>query len=161
VEKEKVSTAIDLLLGKKKTQGKVLVLGGGLIGCETALWLAQQEKKVALVEVLNDLMVAGIPVQHMNRLMLLDLLKYYKVEVLTNTSVVEVMEGGVLLQDRDSRKKEFPADTVVLAVGLKPNRELYQILRGQTANLFFIGDSRKTQNIMGSIWDAYEVARMI
>lgn len=161
VEKEKVSTAVDLFLGKKKTQGKVLVLGGGLIGCETALWLAQQEKKVTLVEVLNDLLIAGIPVQHMNRLMLIDLLKYYQVEVLTNTSVVEVMEDGVLLQDRDSRKKEFPADTLVLAVGLKPNRELYQTLRGQTANLFSIGDSRKTQNIMGAIWDAYEVARMI
>ena len=161
VEKEKVSTAIDLFLGKKKAQEKVLVLGGGLIGCEIALWLAQQGKKVTIVEILNDLMIAGIQVQHMNRLMLIDLLKFHQVEVFTNTSLLEVTENGAFLLVGDSRKRNFPADTVVLAVGLKPDRELYQTLKGQTQNLYTIGDSRKAQNIMNSIWDAYEVARMI
>jgi 2-enoate reductase len=161
VEKDKVSTAIDVLLGKKKVREKVLVVGGGLIGCETALWLAQQGKKVTIVEILNDLMIADIPVQHMNRLMLLDLLKFHRVEVFTNTSLLEVTENGVLLLGEDSQKKNFPADTIVLAIGLKPDRELYQTLKGQTPNLYTIGDSRKTQNILNSIWDAYEVARMI
>jgi len=161
VESEKVSTATDLFRGKKKAQGKVLVLGGGLIGCETALWLAQQGKKVTIVEILSDLMIGGIPVQHMNRLMLLDLLKFHRVEVFTNTSLLEVTENGVDLLDGGSRKRNFPADTVVLAVGLKPDRELYQTLKSQTPDLYAIGDSRKAQNIMNSIWDAYEVARMI
>ncbi|MBP1696663.1 MAG: NADH:flavin oxidoreductase, partial [Deltaproteobacteria bacterium] len=161
VEKDKVSTAIDVLLGKKKVREKVLVVGGGLIGCETALWLAQQGKKVTIVEILNDLMIAGIPVQHMNRLMLLDLLKFHRVEVFTNTSLLEVTKNGVLLLDEDSQKKNFPADTIVLAIGLEPDRGLYQTLKGQTPNLYAIGDSRKTQNILNSIWDAYEVARMI
>jgi 2-enoate reductase len=161
VEKDKVSTAIDVLLGKKKVREKVLVVGGGLIGCETALWLVQQGKQVTIVEILNDLMIADIPVQHMNRLMLLDLLKFHRVEVFTNTSLLEVTENGVLLLGGDSQKKNFPADTIVLAIGLKPDRELYQTLKGQTPNLYTIGDSRKTQNILNSIWDAYEVARMI
>jgi 2-enoate reductase len=161
VEKDKVSTAIDVFLGKKKVREKVLVVGGGLIGCETALWLAQQGKKVTIVEILNDLMIADIPVQHMNRLMLLDLLKFHRVEVFTNTSLLEVTENGVLLLGEDSQKKNFSADTIVLAIGLKPDRELYQTLKGQTPNLYTIGDSRKTQNILNSIWDAYEVARMI
>ena len=161
VENEKVSTATDLFRGKKKAQEKVLVLGGGLIGCEIALWLAQQGKKVTIVEILNDLMIAGIQVQHMNRLMLLDLLKFHKVEVFTHTSLLEVTENGALLMDGDSRKRNFPADTIVLAVGLKPDWELYQTLKAQTPNLYLIGDSRKAQNIMNSIWDAYEVARMI
>ena len=161
VESEKVSTANDLFRGKKKAQGKVLVLGGGLIGCETALWLAQQGKKVTIVEILSDLMIGGIPVQHMNRLMLLDLLRFHRVEVFTNTSLLEVTENGVDLLDGGSRKRNFPADTVVLAVGLKPDQELYQTLKGQTPDVYAIGDSRKAQNIMNSIWDAYEVARMI
>ncbi len=161
VESEKVSTAMDLFRGKKKAQGKVLVLGGGLIGCEIALWLAQQGKKVTIVEILSDLMIGGIPVQHMNRLMLLDLLRFNRVEIFTNTSLSEVTENGVLLLDGDSRKRNFPADTIVLAVGLKPERELYQTLKDQTPNLYAIGDSRKAQNIMNSIWDAYEVGRMI
>jgi 2-enoate reductase len=106
-------------------------------------------------------MIGGIPVQHMNRLMLLDLLKFHRVEVFTNTSLLEVTKNGVLLLDEDSQKKNFPADTVVLAIGLEPDRGLYQTLKGQTPNLYTIGDSRKTQNILNSIWDAYEVARMI
>ena len=106
-------------------------------------------------------MIAGIQVQHMNRLMLLDLLKFHRVEVLTNTSLLEVTENGGRLLDRGSQKEDFPADTIVLAVGLQPDRELYEALKGQTPNLYAIGDSRKAQNIMNSIWDAYEVARMI
>ncbi|MGZ3614449.1 MAG: oxidoreductase, partial [Thermodesulfobacteriota bacterium] len=161
VELEKVSTANDLFHGKKKARGEILVVGGGLIGCETALWLAQQGKKVTIVEILGDLMIGGIPVQHMNRLMLLDLLKFHRVEIFTNTSLLEITQNGVDLLDGGSERRNFPADTIVLAVGLKPDRELYQTLEGQTPNLYAIGDSRKAQNIMNSIWDAYEVARMI
>jgi 2-enoate reductase len=44
---------------------------------------------------------------------------------------------------------------------LKPEQELYLALRGRTPNLFLIGDSRRAQNIMNAVWDAYEVGRMI
>jgi 2-enoate reductase len=139
----------------------VLVLGGGLIGCETALWLAQEGKDVTIVEILENLLSAGIPVQHMNRLMLLDLLRFHGVAMLTGTSLLEMSEDGALLLGGDFQKRNFPADTVVLAVGLKPEQELYLALRGRTPNLFLIGDSRRAQNIMNAVWDAYEVGRMI
>jgi 2-enoate reductase len=156
--KGKIVTATDLLLGRITVGEKILVLGGGLIGCETALWLAQQGKKVAVVEILNDLLSAGIPVQHMNRLMLLDLLKFHKVEVITNTITMEVLEDGLLLGSR----RGFPLpDKIVAAVGLKPERELYQSLQGKISNLYLIGDSRNPQNVMTAVWDAYEVGRMI
>lgn len=161
LEKEKVTTAIDLLLGKKKAGEKVFVLGGGLIGCETALWLAQQGKKVTIGEILKDLMIAGIPVQHMNRMMLMNLLKFHKVDVLVNTSLLEVTEDGVLLSDPGSGKKNVKVDTVVVAVGLSPEQDLYNSLRGKSPGLFLIGDSRKAQNVMGSIWDAFVVATHI
>ncbi len=161
LEKEKVTTAIDLLLGKKRAGEKVFVLGGGLIGCETALWLAQQGKKVTIGEILKDLMIAGIPVQHMNRMMLMNLLKFHKVDVLVNTSLLEVTEDGVLLSDPGSGKKNVKVDTVVVAVGLSPEQDLYNSLRGKSPGLFLIGDSRKAQNVMGSIWDAFVVATHI
>ncbi len=161
VEREKAFPASDLFRGKKKARGNVLVLGGGLIGCETALWLSQQGMKVTIIEILADLMIGGIPVQHMNRLMLLDLLKFHRVEVFKNTSLLEITEKGVDLLDGGSPKRSFPADTVVLAVGLRPDRELCQALKGQTSDLYTIGDSREARNIKNSIWDAYEVARMI
>jgi 2-enoate reductase len=161
IDKDKVATAIDLLLGKKKAGQKVLVLGGGLIGCETALWLAQQGKKVTIVEILQDLLMAGIPVQPMNQLMLVDLLRYHQVDAIFNTSLLEVMEDGVLLIDRNFQRKKVPADTVAVAVGLRPDQELHQSLKGEILDLYLIGDGRQAQNLMSSIWDAYEIARWI
>lgn len=161
VESDKVTTAIDLFRGKKEAKERVLILGGGLIGCEAAIWLAQQGKEVTIVEILGDLMVAGIPVQHMSRLMLLDLLKFHRVNVILNTSLLEVTREGALLIDQAFGKKSFSADTIVLALGLGPDQQLYRALLGKTRGLFLIGDSRNPQNIMNAIWDAYEVARMI
>jgi len=157
--KGKVVTATDLLLGRKGVGEKILVLGGGLIGCETALWLAQRGKKVTIVEILNDLLSAGVPVQHMNRLMLLDLLKFHEVEFITNAARLEVLENGTLLL---GSWRKFPSvDNIVAAVGLEPERELYQNLQGKISNLYIIGDSRNPQNVMNAVWDAYEVGRMI
>jgi 2-enoate reductase len=161
MEGDIVMTATDLLLGKKKAGDEIVVLGGGLIGCETALWLAQQGKKVTVVEILDEPLRTGIPMAHMNRLMLLDLLKFHHVDILTRMSPCAISQGNIFLMDKDGRKREFKADTVVLAVGLNPEQELYETLRGGTSDLYLIGDSRKCQNIMNAVWDAYEVTRMI
>ncbi|HOC52327.1 MAG TPA: FAD-dependent oxidoreductase [Caldisericia bacterium] len=161
IEKDKVATATDVLLGNKEVGEKVVVVGGGLVGCETALWLAQQGKKVTIVEMLNDLMIAGLPVPHANRIMLIDLLKFNKVEVITNHSLMEVTDEGVNLIDKNFKKISVPGDNVVLAIGLKPNKELYDNLVGKVPNLYLIGDARDVRNVMYSIWDAYELARVI
>ncbi|HHV79579.1 MAG TPA: FAD-dependent oxidoreductase [Firmicutes bacterium] len=158
LDKAKVSTASDIFLGKKEAGDRVAVIGGGLVGCEVALWLAQQGKRVVIVEMLSDLMLSGVPVPHANRIMLKDLLKFHGVEVLTNTSLAEVTDEGAVVKDAESRTKTIPADTVVIAVGMKPNDTLFKSL-AKTTKAFCIGDSRKPQNIMYSIWDAYEVAR--
>lgn len=161
IEKDKVATATDVLLEKKKVGDKVVVVGGGLVGCETALWLAQQGKKVTIVEMLSDLMIAGLPVPHANRIMLIDLLKFNKVEVITNHSLMEVTDKGVNLIDKNFKKMSVPADSVVLAIGLKPIKDLYDSLVGKVPNLYLIGDARDVRNVMYSIWDAYELARVI
>jgi len=154
-------TATDVLLGQKIPAQNVLVIGGGLIGCETALWLAQQGKKVTIVEALGDLMTAGIPVPHPNRTMLIDLLKLSKVEVITDHALFEVLADGGLLVDHNFQRRKQPADSIVLAVGLKPRRTLYDALVGRIPNLYLIGDAREARNVMYAIWDAYEVARAV
>jgi 2-enoate reductase len=155
----KVVTATDLLRGRIPVKETMLVLGGGLIGCETALWLAQQGTKVAVAEILADLLSAGIPVQHMNRLMLLDLLKFHKVETITSATTMAVLEDGTIRLG--SRHGFLLPCKIVAAVGLKSERELYRSLQGRISNLYLIGDSRNPQNVMSAVWDAYEVGRMI
>ncbi|UCG63581.1 MAG: FAD-dependent oxidoreductase, partial [Deltaproteobacteria bacterium] len=133
----------------------------GLTGCETALWLAEQGKKVTIVEMLPRLMDGGPPVPHMNKVMLLDLLTVQKVSMLTNAHVQEITNEAVIIVDRASSRKTIIADTVVLALGLKSNDELGKLLEGKVAHMYTIGDCREPRNIMGAVWDGYEVGRAV
>jgi 2-enoate reductase len=155
-----VMTACDFLSGKTQVGQRVVVIGGGQVGCEMSLWLAQQGKKVTVVEKLDDLLI-GRPIPWMNRVMLLDLLKFHKVEVMTNFSLFEVTDQGAVIIHKDSRKETLPVDTVIIAVGLEPEQGIYRSLQGKLSNLYLIGDAREAKNIMNAIWDAYEVARTI
>jgi len=159
--KDSVATAADLLLGKKDAGENVVVAGGGLIGCETALWLAGQGRNVTIVEMAEDILSAGPPLCHANSLMLLDLLKFHKVKTLTGAAIQEITDNGVMVIDKNFIKNRLPADTVVIAAGLESDRELYRPLTAGIPDLYVIGDARQPLNIMNCIWDACEIARNI
>jgi 2-enoate reductase len=150
------------MLGKKKAGDNVAVVGGGLIGCETALWLAQQGKNVTILEILPELMVGGMPVPLMNRMMLEDLLTLNKVDVVTAAHIQEITDEGIRVKYTNGNLEEtINADSVVIATGLKSNADLYQALIGRFPQLYAIGDCREARNIMGAIWDGFEVGRTI
>jgi len=158
IDKDKVATAVELLSGTKKAGRNVLMVGGGLVGCETALWLAQNGKKVTVVEVLDNILSAGKPVPHMNKIMLIDLLKQNNVKTVTGSCLLEVTDEGAVLIDNKFRKQTVKADTVVLSVGFNSNNELYEKVRGKIADLYMVGDAENASNIMDAIWSANEVA---
>jgi 2-enoate reductase len=161
IEQSHVVTCVDLFRGKNKAGEKAVVLGGGLMGCETALWLAQQGRDVSIVEMLPELMTSGLPVPHMNRIMLLDLLAVNRVNIVTETSVQEITSKGVIMVSKAFGERVIKADTVVLAVGLKSNDALYKALIGKVVHLYALGDCREPLNIAGAVWDSYEVARVV
>jgi 2-enoate reductase len=162
IKNDKVATDIDLLLGNKKAGKKVVIAGGGMIGCETALWLAQEGKEVTIIEELPELMAAGKePIPHANRIMLLDLLKLHCVTLVNGFYIAEVTDDGVGLVSHNFERKQIEADTVAISIGLRPNREIYDNLVGKIPYIYLIGDARAPRNVMGSIWDAYEVARSL
>ena len=158
-DKPIVSTAAEVLRGSKPTGEKAIVVGGGLVGCETALWLARQGKSVTLVEMLDELMMTDPPTPHVTKLMIRDMLALEKVEIITGARLVEIHDTGVRCLNGDSREINPAADSVVLSLGLSPDRELYQRLMWTTPHLYLVGDAREARNVMGAIWDAYEVIR--
>lgn len=159
IEKGIVVTAIDLLLGQKKAGERVIVAGGGLVGCETALYLAQQGKRVTIVEMLEEI----IPdVFEANKQHLLKLLAENYVSVLTNARLGRVTdEGAIVVNKRRRYEAELKADTVVLALGLKPERGLIEALQGKVPELHVIGDCEEPRKIMDAVWSAFYTTRLI
>ena len=136
------------------------MIGGGLVGCETGLWLAEQGKKVSVVEIAPEILGGPHNLPPMNYFMLTDLLKYHKVDIYTNTSVVRSEKGGVVIRDTEGEKK-IPADMLIASVGYQENDAIYNALKDMDIPVYNIGDSSKVHNIMYSIWNAYELARNI
>jgi 2-enoate reductase len=156
IEKRLLNTAIDLLLGKRRAGNTIVMIGGGLIGCETGLWLARQGKRVIIVEMLPEVTMG---IYHANSTMLLDMLALNKVEIMTNTTLEEIKEQEVIVIDKSFKKTIIKCDTVALALGLEPRRELYESLMGEFAELYAIGDCKKPGKMLNAIWDGYNIGR--
>ncbi|MDI7259382.1 MAG: FAD-dependent oxidoreductase [Thermodesulfobacteriota bacterium] len=157
-EKKNVITAIDLLLGRRRAGKSVVVIGGGIVGCETALYIAQKGRCVTIVEILDGI---ARDMYVINRMHLLKLLSDAKVKILTETRVLEITSGNVMIEGRDGQKDELEADTVVLAVGLRPNDELISKLRGKVKELYSIGDCNEPRKVIDAIWEGFRLARLI
>ena len=155
-----VADATRILLGEVPCGERVVVVGGGLVGCETALWLAQEGKSVTIVEALDRLMAVNRPLCHANSEMLERLLPFHGVDILTSARVQGWWEGGLAVST-PAGPRTLPCDTVVTAVGFSQENSLYYALRDRTAELYLLGDARKVANIMYAVWDAFEVANHI
>lgn len=159
-DQAKVYTAEDVLLKKKDAGSSTVIVGGGLVGCETALWLAQQGKKVTIVEMLNGVLKIGGPLCHANSDMLTALLKFNNVEIKTNTSLTGITKDGFVIRNGD-KDEIIAADSAIIAIGYNPRRRLFDEVEDDVPEAYLLGDARKVQNIMYAIWDAYEVAKNI
>lgn len=157
---KKPAAASEVLLGHVKPGKKVVIIGGGLVGCETGLWLAQQGAEVTVLEILPVILGGPGAMPHMNHFMLEDLLKFHKVKIMTRTKVTSIDEGSVSYENADGNR-QIPADTVISAVGYKENNSLYESLKNSDMIVHNIGDSQKVHNIMYSIWNAYELTRSL
>lgn len=161
VSNESVVNAIALLSGDVAIGDRVVILGGGLSGCEIAIWLSEMGKQAVIVEILPELMAGGIHVPAQVKQMTMDMLARYEVEVMTGCRVEAIESGGVKVVLDDMRKDEVLTDTVVLAIGMRPNHSLADRISGEMDNVYCIGDCRKPRNVMNAVWDAYEIARHI
>jgi len=155
-----VYTAADVLTGEKDPGESTVVIGGGLVGCETALWLAQKGKKVTIVEALGKLLAVNAPLCHANSEMLIRLIPYNNIETITSAKVTGY-ENGKLSINLNGETKELNCDSVILSIGYKPENSLYQQLQFDVPEIYLLGDAKNVANIMYAIWDAFEVANCI
>lgn len=162
IHKKNVATATDFLLGKKSYGDSVIVIGGGLVGCEVALWLRKKGKKVTIIERQPNILSEGSPLSHAKKTMIIDLLNFHKVNVVTDAILSEIKDDGVEIRNSGRQMKHLIfGDTICIATGLESEQELFKQIKQVIPNTYLIGDARRVQNIMSAIWDGYEVARNI
>lgn len=157
---EKVYCAEQVLMNQKDPGDRVVVVGGGLVGCEMALDLAQKGKKVTILEALPKIMAVNGPICSANKEMLEELLPFHGVDIICNAKVTGFQDGAVSYE-ADGKAEKLDTDSVILSVGYRSADELYHELEFDVADLYLLGDAGKVSNIMYAIWDAFEVANHI
>lgn len=155
-----VYTAAQVLAGEKAAGDSTVVVGGGLVGCETALWLAQQGKKVTIVEAMDRILALNGPLCHANKEMLERLVPFHGIQVVTGAKVTGFCDGALSLE-KDGQVQKLSCDSVILSVGYRENNGLYEQLQFDIPELYLLGDAKRVSNIMYAIWDAFEVANHI
>ena len=157
---EHVYTAAQVLMKEKDPGQNVAVIGGGLVGCETALWLAQQGRNVKIIEALDRILAVNGPLCHANSEMLERLIPFNGVEVIASAKAAGYRER-ILTVETPEGARDITCDSVVLSVGYEENNYLYRQLQFRVPELYLLGDAKKVSNIMYGIWDAFEVANHI
>ncbi len=149
---DKAIEAVDFLLGTKTVGDNVVVVGGGLTGCEIAYELYLQGKKPVIVEMQDDLITTpGVALA--NTSFLRDFFKTNKVPVYLETRTTEIRDNGVTIATKDGKKIDVPADNVILSVGYRPAP-----LAPKAKHVHVIGDAAKVGNLRTVIWGAWDIA---
>ena len=152
---DKAIEAVDFLLGNKTVGENVVIVGGGLTGCEIAYELYLQGKKPQIVEMMDDLIVTkGICLA--NTSYLRDFFKTNNVPVHLEHKTAEIRDGEVVILDKDGNSKTIPADSVIMSVGYNPAP-----LAKKSAHVHVIGDAKAVGNLRTVIWGAWDVAMKI
>jgi 2,4-dienoyl-CoA reductase-like NADH-dependent reductase (Old Yellow Enzyme family)/thioredoxin reductase len=147
-------TAWDVLRGKVKVGDRVVVVGGGVVGCETAEYLAAKGRQVTILELRGDVAPELMP---WTRRMLLERLVASNVEILLQAQVKAIQPSSVLYDRKGVSGEIAPVDTVVLACGARSRCELVEALRTSGVPLYVVGDASQPANIAEAIRAGFEV----
>ncbi len=141
-------------LEKDKVGDDVVVFGGGLAGCECAIHLGLEGKRVHLVE-MRDELAPDANVRH-RPLLLKEIDKY--VTVHTGYKGIEVCKDGILCQDASGKEHLVPGTTIICALGQRSATDVVESLRDSAPYVAVIGDAAKVSTITNAVYQGYHAA---
>ena len=174
---ERAVTAADFLNDGMKCGDKVVIIGGGLTGCEVAYELALQGKHPSIIE-MTEFLVGARGICMANSTMLRELLRFHKVPAYLNSTVDSITDEGVVVNTPDGQVT-VPADTVIMSVGYSPDKTFAPVddkdISSKKDNrvrafinahsedngpkVYFVGDCDKVGNLKTVIKQAYELVQ--
>lgn len=148
----------DVLTGKAGKIGKrVVIVGGGEVGCETAEFLGEGGHEVTIAEMLDTI---GIAIEPNNRRYLLQRLGQLGVKLLASAKVLQIKSNQVVLGTY-GKEWSIECDTVVLATGAAPNRDLPRALKEAFPKFFLIGDSLIARTAKEAMYEGARIGRQV
>lgn len=141
-----------------QTGDNVIVIGGGLIGSETALYLAQTDKKVSVIEMRPDIVMDDDP---LSAAAIKLCLSEKNVDILTNATVTQITANSVYFKDENGDEKEMTGDSIVAATGLKACDQVVVGFSDLVEQTFVIGDCVKARKIFNCFHEAWFAVRNI
>ena len=168
VDGKNVRNALEVFGREDELGNNIVIVGGGGVGVETALHLAQNGKKVSIVEMADELMSEGIFTERMQTLYYLnheyvpEKAQYNmarempdKVKVMLETVCTAISENGVSVQKKDGAEEHIPASDVIFATGMKPLAAEADSFRGVAHDVIVVGDAKQSG---GTVYHAVNTA---
>lgn len=137
---------------------KIVIIGGGDIGCETADWLATPDRQVSIVEILPQVLskMKKIPKER-----LLSRLSEKRVKIFTETHAISIEKNRINLRKKDGKEFFIEADNVVVAIHPEPEDSLLDELKDKVKDVIAVGDAKMPGNIGSALRSAMEAALVI
>ena len=157
IEGKQVLLVSEVLFGAE-TGERVVVIGGELVGCETAVYLLQQGKSVTIMRRGPEL---ATNVNPLVRVPLIGRLKTKGASILTGVQYEEITEAGVTVRTETGERRTVEADTVVLAAGARPNTDLLTSVEGKVAQVLPVGDCVKPRGIREAVEEGYRAGLIL
>ena len=158
-------TADEVLMGKKFPGRKIVIIGGGSVGCETADYLAPivhdkapRNREIVIIEMAKEVMMKD---GGAGRAAIVQRMMTKPIEMITNATVSRVDKDNIYYVQNDVEHCINDADTLVYAVGYKPNKEFEQKLIDAGIKYHVVGDAGNVATLKEAISTGYEVARKI
>jgi len=150
IERRKVVSFRDVLSGKVDVGKKVIVIGGGFVGCETADFLVENGKKATIIEILPALASEFV---YLYADVLIQELKEKGIEAFTGVKEEEITGKGIEIVDKDGKRISLEADDIVIATGSVADKTLFESLKGKVPELYEIGDCAQACRIYEAMYE--------
>lgn len=162
INHHKCMSGVDALNDEEKVGDRVVVVGGGLVGCEIAYDYAMQGKTVTIIEAAPKVLAATKMIPVMISQVIPDLLEHYQVDVRAGYKIESINDNGAVISPTAGGDLvDVPADTVIMSIGMQPIPSHASELYGSGLEVYTVGDCHEVGNLYTTIHSAYEVARYL
>ena len=134
--------------------GRVVIIGGGMVGVETGLHIVNKGKKVTILELMDDF---ARDARGVNRFAVLENVEKSGMDVVTEAKTLEITEEGVVYE-KDGKTTTIPADTVLYAIGMRPREGAFFAHYDKASFISLVGDAKKPGKVDGAVHGGYFAA---